>query len=355
MSAGLGGLLSGATSSSPDGAHALIERALAGAWRPARPHIADARRAIGAALSSFTTWRALFECDVLPPSWEPDGSRAFAVAGGRLFGVLRGDEPAEGVRVVERVAGDRVFVPAFALSSDLVTGDVVDCCARDAFLFNELAPAARAARLVGSIAPTCAPPSHDYESSFVPSPDGTLALALAADRDHLGLVEALAGEAVERLAPWGIGPVAQVAWADAERLPGRVRCGLSHFDLLYNSLDASCGGMTDEESAILTRWGSRRGSQPHLLCHAWLAFGCARWRRLADRGEWVFWDSILRWHGAEERPTAPLAHGTRFCDLLNPFVPLLEICALGYLPEIFWGASSLWVFVPTHLPLEEGP
>lgn len=310
--------------------------ALRGAWRPARPRLAEARAAVAG--GGPRAWESLVSAGLLPPGWIGDARRAFARdrSRGVVRGVLAGGPDGDGVCRVGLAAGGETFAPALALEPRVAVGDEVigDPMAITATWIREGAVHMQA------VFRACGRPSPWFHAAreAVPS-SAELPAALAADPDGAAQAEAFVDEAASRLAPWGLPAPARVVWSLAPHLPGPGIVG--PICAVFDAMGLAPGpdgadAVLPHHMALLPHCLARRSCDPTLVHHMQIAVGFRRWEDLARSG--------ARVPPPREGRSAP--NRARFSELPNPFLPLAEVCALGYLPVFFRGSSSAWVFTP---------
>lgn len=293
----------------PSRAWSLVERAAAGAGRPARPSLA---RAVDvAAAEPGRPWRALAEAGLIPPSWLDDASRGF-VGHHRVVGVLLPPRPGTDARLRQVESDPSTFNVFVSETSELLRpGDLV-------------------AKRGGHEAV--------YVRALADEPHPALAAALAADAANVPQVEELAREVAQALVPWGGRPADVVAWQagwENERFAVRP-------DLLRRVGDSARGAvgragpnadLSDDFRAALS--SLPRSPSPELRG---VIFDHLAWVEAARRGRRV--THVARF------PAAPASlPGARYADLPNPFQPLLELVALGYFTRSPRGSTQV-VFVP---------
>lgn len=149
------------------------------------------------------------------------------------------------------------------------------------------------------------------------------AVAFAADRENIAIVERLARAYAAAMEPWSFGiSASRVAWrflrvdASIPRLPGPHALGVID-ECLEQALERVGAPPAYENGRIATPLA-------------------ALWRDVSERGLVVpsrLEDPYFT-HGALGAPLVPEAvRGKRFADLANPFGPLTTIAELGYLIE----------------------
>lgn len=275
----------------------LIGRALAGADRPRRPELAQARAVVARARRE-PAWGALVEAGLVPSAWASDPSRGFIPSVGFVAGVL-GEGDGDERTVVDARSRARP-VRRLDVSPDVEVGDlVIDHRGR-------------------------------FERAALDWPrDDELAVALAADVAGAARAEEFAREAASRLVFWGADPVTRVAWQLLR--PGQ--------NFAPTALDGVLVGVTENLMA----------EQPLDSEHDAAAFrraaAAAGWGR-AVRPLYALAMSLLRWDAMVAGDRYTLRGGCTFYrDLANPFDPLLELAALGYSagsPE----GNAVRIFVP---------
>lgn len=282
----------------------LIGRALAGANRPARPRLAEAR---AVAARGSLPWRDLVEAGLVPPGWASDPSRGFVSTYGTVRGVFTARD------------GDGWWTVDDGGRSKAVHRDNV-------------APGVDVGDLASSV-------GWRYGRAVLDAPDGhEIAVALAADLEGAAAAEVFAREAASRLAFWGAEPEPRPAWQILrpwESFAPTLSQGA--VERVEEVLRDETPLLMDAEAAafrrILALTSANNG--PHVGPIYSLSLASLRWEALA---------------GMNRR--APRGARPFYRDLGNPFTPLLEVAALGYSagsPE----GRTLRIFAP-RLGLEGG-
>ena len=283
----------------------LIERAVAGVRYPARPRFEEAWGVADRSGRAF--WEGLVDAGLVPPSWLHDDSRGFMNSRGWLCGLYRDAARPGALHTIETSKNTYLHVSGGELPPDALPGD----------LLNRW--------------------GEGFVSALLPQPDDVrLAVAMASDVGNVELAESLAREAAERLIPWGAQEVTRVGWwmmprgqgFGAHRHEGAVDTVTSSVRWAFDNRPLPDDG--DRRIEALQWAADRTKRLPSLATPSELlsyATAALRWEILAEERTPVAW--VVGGSGPLVSPPHVL-RGASYDDFLNPFVPLLEVCALGY-------------------------
>lgn len=278
----------------------LAERAARGFFRPSRARL-DEALAVAAAAPPGGAWEALAAAGLVPDSWVDDPARGFVGESFPWVGVYVRDS--KGFAILSSNE-DRARWRRARLS------EVRGGSPGDAMTF-EWAPS------IGQ---------GFYRPLLQARPSNALAAALAADAGTVPLAEELALESVRRLVPWGARPPRRVGWVLESAASEVNRVGMPFFsalDVAFRAVNEAAtwrvrSEVSDASSALVphgetTPDGAARWNPRGVVRFA--MEGHALWGRMGS-------EPVAAKHGALRR--------RRFRDLPDPFVPVLELAALGY-------------------------